>query len=34
MKELLDQKSLIQEIRPRKTHREEPAVKPENNIKG
>ena len=29
MKELLDQKSLIQEIRPRKTHREEPAVKSE-----
>lgn len=29
MKELLDQKSIIQELRPRKTYREELAVKPE-----
>jgi hypothetical protein len=29
MKELLDQKSIIHELKPRKTGREEPAVKPE-----
>lgn len=29
MKELLDQKSIIQELRPRKTQREEPAIKPD-----
>ncbi|MBU4075551.1 MAG: hypothetical protein KKI06_02385 [Euryarchaeota archaeon] len=29
MKELLDQKSIIQEIKPRKTGREEPAARPE-----